>query len=602
MNILERNIMKYDLSVTAVPESAAINVTMTEEYGAEIYRIEVSADEPVTGLRLSFHIPAGDIAGRWFPRMKMFDKGVHNSWESPVWTTYTGGAPIVSFYRSDDRNRLTAALSDCMASWSLKTGVDDRTKCLEFIAETNDIRMSADTGKYAVSLFIDASTEGTSPTGSKLSDMTTMEPRPERCYWESLRAVSDFMESFYPSRRLPDSAFDPVFSTWYSFQRGIFADKVLRQCREAYSLGCRTVFLDDGWQTIPGIEDYSYAGDWVPDKDKFPDMKGFVDSVHAIGMRVILWIAPGLCGNASKLNNLYGDKKIPGGWVLDPRFPEVRARMVEDVCRVARSYGFDGLKIDFLDSFQGADIKPENADGRDYLSVTDALDDMIRLISVRLAEISPDFLTEYRQNYTGPAVLSTANMVRVADCPQDYTTNRVGTIDLRLHTHAAVHSDMVQFDPGEPVEISALQIVNILFGTPQISVMFDQISEEQRRMLKFWLGFMSDKRELLQKSILEPHRCEANYTYVTAKNDAEELHAMYSERLLMLDDPKKRIYVVNAVDRLPLYICLRDGRADARYQIFDCTGKKIKESDMTLTDTPAKLDIPMCGMAVIDQE
>ena len=471
--------MKYDLTITPTPENAKVSVTTREDYGAEIYDITLTSDEPVTGVKIAFHIPAGDIAGRWFPRMKMFDKGVHNSWEGATWTNFTGGAPLVSFYRSDDRNRLTAALSDSVAAWALKIGVDDRTKCLEFIAETKRVPNSADPYKYTLSLFIDASTEDTSPTDSKLCDMTTMEARNERYWWESVRAASDFMASFYPSHRLPDFAFDPVFSSWYSFQRGIFDDKVLEQCRMAYDLGCRTVFLDDGWQTTPGVEDYSCAGDWAPNGDKFPDMKGFVDKVHAIGMRAVLWIAPGMCGSASKLNKLFGDRKLPCGF-LDPRFPEVRARMADDVCRVAKIYGFDGLKIDFIDSFHGDDVTPENADGRDYLSVTDAVNGMMRLISRRLNELNPDFLIEYRQNYTGPAIMATANMIRVGDCPQDYLTNRVGAIDLRLHTHAAVHSDMVQFNPDEPVEVSALQIVNILFCTPQISLMFDRISDEQR--------------------------------------------------------------------------------------------------------------------------
>lgn len=592
--------MKYDLTITPTPESAKVSVSMSEDYGAEIYRIELSADEPVTGVKLSFHIPAGDIAGRWFPRSQMFDKGVHNSWESATWMSYSGGAPLVSFYRSDDRNRLTAALSDCMASWALKIGVDDRTKCLEFIAETKKIPLSGDPNRYTLSLFIDASTSGTSPIGSKLIDKTAMNLRPERMYWESIRAASDFMASFYPPRRLPDFAFDPVFSSWYSFQREIYDDKVLGQCRLAYDLGCRTLFLDDGWQTTPGVSDYSCAGDWIPNTDKFPDMKGFVDKVHEIGMRAVLWIGPGLCGSASKLNKLYGEKKLPCGF-LDPRFPEARARMADDVCRIARIYGFDGLKLDFIDSFHGDDVTPETADGRDYMSVMDAVDDMMRLIAGHLTAISPDFLIEYRQNYTGPAIMANANMVRVGDCPQDYLTNRVGAIDLRLHTHAAVHSDMVQFNPGEPVEVSALQLVNILFCTPQISVMFDQISDEQREMLKFWLGFMSEKRELLQKSALEPHRCDANYSYVTARSVDEELHAMYSERLTTLENPRKRIYIVNAVDRSPLFVTARE-RFDADCRILDCVGSEVGKSVVTISDTPVKLDVPMCGMAVIEMK
>ena len=114
--------MKYDLTITPTPEKAEVSVTMREDHGADIYDITITSDEPVTGVKINFHIPAGDIAGRWFPRMKMFDKGVHNSWEGATWTNFTGGAPLVSFYRSDDRNRLTAALSDCKASWALNIG------------------------------------------------------------------------------------------------------------------------------------------------------------------------------------------------------------------------------------------------------------------------------------------------------------------------------------------------------------------------------------------------------------------------------------------------------------------------------------------------
>ena len=85
--------MKYDLTITPTPEKAEVSVTVREDCGADIYDITITSDEPVTGVKITFHIPAGDIAGRWFPRMKMFDKGVHNSWEGATWTNFTGGAP-----------------------------------------------------------------------------------------------------------------------------------------------------------------------------------------------------------------------------------------------------------------------------------------------------------------------------------------------------------------------------------------------------------------------------------------------------------------------------------------------------------------------------
>ena len=89
--------MKYDLTITPTPEKAEVSVTVREDHGADIYDITITSDEPVTGVKIAFHIPAGDIAGRWFPRMKMFDKGVHNSWEGATWTNFTGGDPVGKF-------------------------------------------------------------------------------------------------------------------------------------------------------------------------------------------------------------------------------------------------------------------------------------------------------------------------------------------------------------------------------------------------------------------------------------------------------------------------------------------------------------------------
>ena len=96
-----------------------------------------------------------------------------------------------------------------------------------------------------------------------------------------------------------------------------------------------------------------------------------------------------------------------------------------------------------------------------------------------------------------------------------------------------------------------------------------------------------------------PHRCDANYSHVTARNDGEELHAMYSERLLMLDKPRKRVYIVNGVDRKPLYIGSNE-KLTAHCRILDCTGREVKNETITIDCSPARVDVPMCGMAVID--
>ncbi|NIO10738.1 MAG: alpha-galactosidase, partial [Deltaproteobacteria bacterium] len=82
------------------------------------------------------------------------------------------------------------------------------------------------------------------------------------------------------------------------------------------------------------------------------------------------------------------------------------------------------------------------------------------------------------------------NMFRAADCPNMAVINRARTTDIRLLCgNTAVHSDMYMWHRDDPVEKAALQILNVLFSVPQLSVRLDSVPEEHIRMIKFWTEY-----------------------------------------------------------------------------------------------------------------
>ncbi len=174
-------------------------------------------------------------------------------------------------------------------------------------------------------------------------------------------------------------------------------------------------------------------------------------------------------------------------------------------------------------------------------------------------------------------------------------------IDLRLYTNLAVHSDMIQFCDivSEDPEVSALQLTNVLFATPQISVRLDRITEDQRRMLHFWLHFMSEKRNLLQKSVIEPHRPDMNYSRVRVHDGKEELFALYGEHLCLIGGKTERSYVVNAVDHGLCYVGA-NGRRKTAYRLLNCMGEITEEGSLLLDENPKPLRIPFNGMAIFE--
>lgn len=135
----------------------------------------------------------------------------------------------------------------------------------------------------------------------------------------------------------------------------------------------------------------------------------------------------------------------------------------------------------------------------------------------RLRAIKPEVMIEFRQRYIGPAMRKYGNMFRAADCPNDAVTNRVRTIDVRmLAGDSAVHADMLMWNYAEPVETAALQLLNVLFSVPQVSVRLEAVPAEHRAMLRFYLGFWREYRDVLLDGTLRADHPELDYPRVTA--------------------------------------------------------------------------------------
>ena len=575
------NNFSHEIQLTGVPNDTPVEINKDNFKNADIYQIKIgetgSLPIDMSKLHITVSADAGEAVGRWYPELRQYNRAIQQTWNSTKETSFMFGAPVYSYYRQDDSNILTAAVDDSITSWKICSGIDEPSQHIHF-----DISPKcANCDVMDIKLFIDRSAHP---------------------YYRAIQDVSEWWaENRDLSLSVPDCAYEPVYSTWYAFQRDIDAESVLSQCRTAAEYGCRTLIIDDGWATPKNTYFYEDSGDWKPNRERFPDIKGFVDEIHKLGMKAILWIAPGLSGFKSRSHELYKDKFIQSSeWmrmsILDIRYPEIRSRLCGDVCRIVESYKFDGVKIDFIDSINAPDCEPDQ--NRDFTSVTAALRDMLGCIHSNLIKHKPDVMIEYRQNYCGPDVLSTANMVRSGDCAQDYLTNRLNTIDLRLYTKAAVHSDMVQFIYGDSPESSALQLTNILFSTPQISPRFERLSEDQKKTLKFWLGFMQKKRELLQNSSFEPSRCYMNYPSVTVRSRAERLTALYGEQMLILDEISSCVYIVNAYTRDAIYIGSVQPY-EAEYQILNCMGDETAHGKIKLDESPKAVNIPFNGMIIL---
>jgi alpha-galactosidase len=541
------------------------------ELGLYIFTWKLSSDAARTlpQLKISFAVPQKDIQVKWRPSYGTSHHYFPFWWDRKVPSSLAMNAPVFSYMNLEGENRLTFALSDAQRTSSTLTGP---TESRGVIAE--------------LTLFSEPEAPLRSVEFSLRIDRRAIH------FADALRSVSEWyaaMPEYTPSE-VPDAARAPMYSTWYQYQREITAEKLERELEHITGYGMKTLILDDGWSisiSYDKDEYFSRCGTWEPAKNKFPNIAEHVKKFHEKGISYMVWFAVPFVGIHEKAYETFKGKYLYAGeknsfiqntFVLDPRFPEVREYTIQVYERAVKEWGIDGLKLDFIDSFQfdgGKDPALEdNYAGRDIKSLPVAVDRLLTDTICRLKKVRSDILIEFRQSYIGPAIRKYGNIFRASDCAMDVLENRVRTIDLRLLSgDTAVHSDMLIWSPNDTPEIAALQILNVIFSTPQISLLLESLPEDHRKMLKHWMKFCVNHMDTLLKGRLVPEHPELSYPVVKAFGNDEVITAVYESGKVVGTYPGKRNLILNAKHTGDILLDMRD--VSGKISVFDVFGEKI---------------------------
>ena len=558
------------------------------EYTVDLQWDAGEAREQNAAAILRFDLPCVDTQYMWHPDCRA-KRVLDADWRLNIPSMLTGSAPVAMLFNGEGRNTFTFAHSEVSLFSRVEFGVHDEGGSVS-IAGKIELGLRQFGRRDRACLRIRA------------------DQRRVPCH-EALDGVRKWWEAILPvlPMPVPDAARKPVYSTWYNYHKELDSQTLETECRLAKKMGMDTLIVDDGWQTDSPAGGYGFTGDWVPCEGKFPDMREFVKTVHRLGMKVMLWYSVPFVGYFSGnwdrfRNKLLRLEERNHTGILDPRFPEVRQFLKNVFLSALKNYDLDGLKLDFIDRIRPAD-PDESRPGMDFKCVQEATEYMMADTMQALREIRPDILIEFRQRYIGPRMRQFGNMFRVADCPADITSNRVGICDLRmLGGNTAVHSDMVLWNGRDTPEDAALQILNTLFGVTQLSGIIGKMSPEHRRMTAFWLRFERENQKVLQESRFIPAEPQSLYPVITACDDREEITGVYAnDRVIAPDWQKHRIQLVNASwqPRLALRFPTRTNLA---FRIYDCMGTLVREGSQTFLAGIREIPVPRSGLAVLEPD
>ncbi|MFH9349612.1 glycoside hydrolase family 36 protein [Kitasatospora sp. NPDC017646] len=531
-------------------------------------------------------VPLGDAAGFWHPNAG-WERTLPADWSPWRSVSLIDSAPVGCLYDTDGRAVLGFATDRTEQVTALRFGVSEEHKrfgvWLRFplaAGQSCRLRLAAPGGTLAA----------------------------------ALRELRDWFAGLPAGQPLPTPAFGrtPVYSTWYAFTQDVDAAGVEREAALAAELGCGQLFLDDGWQLHGNGRGYAGCGDWRPDPDKFPDLRGHVETVRTTGLRYTAWIAPLLLGERSEAHRRWSrfaphHSRVLDCHILDPRHAEVRDHVVR-ICReVVDTHGLDGLKIDFLDEaavYTGTPT-PDHAGFGFVPDVGRAMALLLGRLREELRGLRGDgFVIELRQRYTGPAMTAYGNLLRANDCPADALANRVRTLDIGLIAPGgAVHSDMLMWDPDATPEALARQIHGALHAVPQISARLSELPARHRETLAFWLTTWQRLSPALTGGHYEPGRPDELYPQVTARHGEQVVVTSYTDRPVVLPtEPWRTLTLINASTSGRLLLDVSRPPRQVRLSVYDAAGRPQPPTALDLTAGLHSLAVPPGGLCQLDED
>lgn len=510
------------------------------------------------------------------------DRLLKTNWlPSELNSSLYSGAPTQQIIAADGRNIFNIAILDAGLPIDIKTGVIEETA--QMLCEIHFFTIPVKPfSQYETQIRID---------------------RRNIAYYRCLNEVKEWWTACggYCDAYIPDAARMPVNSLWYSFHQNLDVDQIVKQCELSYDLGMRSVIIDDGWETDDTNRGFSFCGDWEVAESKIKGgMKNFVKKVHDTGLKFLMWYSVPFVGKNSKAFERFNGKitNFNGRYgCLDPRYKDVREYLISTYENAVREWDLDGLKLDFIDYFALPKEGEKTVPGRDIESISEAVNILLSEVKKRLCSIKPDFMFEFRQKYIGPVVSQYGTMFRIADCPADSLRNRVGVVDVRLlSAKSPAHSDMLMWSLDDSAENVALQIINIIFAVPQISMLIDKLPKSHYDTLKFYLDFWCKNRNILLDGEFVADNPESNYSFISSEKDNSIIAVAHSKNVMTLSKDYKRIVLINGTAGSNLFIDKEFVKQKYDYKILDCMGKEINHGTIDENTFVHKFYVPLSGM------
>ncbi len=492
-----------------------------------LYRKTLSIPAETTRCKVSFSVPLRDIQQLWRPEREGLSR--YLPWDFELRSAFHANAPVLSFSNRANENRMTIGIDDLVDD-TVFHGVINQEKC------TYDITIEIALPRAPQKITL------------------TLDSRPAITWQE---AVASWRESLrLPMPDFPASAWNPVYCSWYAIHAAVARQWVEKIGPLAKKLGFSTLILDDGWcyddvkRVSPETIEcwYQDVGDWEIAEKKFPNFPEHVKSMQKLGMDYLVWVAPTLIGDRSRLlaehpecrdENSHECSHCRVVKLDDQKTVELLAKKCKSL--VAKNH-LDGLKVDFIDQLP---VSLDEPNGR-------RMQNFVSAISRGIRAGAKDALIEFRQYYASPGTLPYATQFRACDAPFDYVLNLERCLQIRLlmGDGIPVHADPAYWGANETPENISRHMIAMMAGVPMLSMDLEKLSKSEEAIITHWMEFYKAHQDTLNLGKWTIH-CENGAIDYAMAVRGEERIALAMTASCISSFPKGTMVLNASADEIP---------------------------------------------------
>ena len=151
------------------------------------------------------------------------------------------------------------------------------------------------------------------------------------------------------------------------------------------------------------------------------------------------------------------------------------------------------------------------------------------------------------------------------------------------------------------MHLAAFQFSNILFSVPQLSIRYNNITEDHKKMIRHFTDYWVKNKDIFLNENFIGHHPFSNYPILESSLANKRIVGLYSDVVVQLDNRYQNIDIINGKYSSTVVIDCKESLESVEISIVDCMGNIHSNQRLDSLSGLIKFEVPTNGILFIHQ-